>query len=392
MDVLDLVIIALLLVFAISGFRRGLSWVGPSMIGLLVGLLVGALAAPPIARALTHSRTAQPLIAIGFFLAIALIIQGVGTGIGFQARVRALRTSLATADSVAGAALSLVGVLAAAWYLGLTFSQSPWTELDNQIAGSRIIRAVDSFFPRPPGFLASIQNVLRGAGFPNPFADIVPSQLAPVQIPPLVNTPGIRQATSVTSKVIASGCGGGAEAGSSWPVAPDYVVTNAHVVAGSSQVVVITPSDQAMHAATVVLYDPNIDVAVLHVPGLGLSPLSTMSADPPSGTSGAVIGYPGGGDERVVAAAVRGTESAQGYNVYGDTLVTRDIAVLAANVVPGNSGGPIVNNNGAVIGLVFAASTTDPNTGYALTVSQISGDIHAGVGHTQPVSTQACTS
>ncbi|MBV9101914.1 MAG: MarP family serine protease [Candidatus Dormibacteraeota bacterium] len=392
MDVLDLVIIALLLVFAISGFRRGLSWVGPSMIGLLVGLLVGALAAPPIARALTHSRTAQPLIAIGFFLAIALIIQGVGTGIGFQARVRALRTSLATADSVAGAALSLVGVLAAAWYLGLTFSQSPWTELDNQIAGSRIIRAVDSFFPRPPGFLASIQNVLRGAGFPNPFADIVPSQLAPVQIPPLVNTPGIRQATSVTSKVIASGCGGGAEAGSSWPVAPDYVVTNAHVVAGSSQVVVITPSDQATHAATVVLYDPNIDVAVLHVPGLGLSPLSTMSADPPSGTSGAVIGYPGGGDERVVAAAVRGTESAQGYNVYGDTLVTRDIAVLAANVVPGNSGGPIVNNNGAVIGLVFAASTTDPNTGYALTVSQISGDIHAGVGHTQPVSTQACTS
>ena len=93
-----------------------------------------------------------------------------------------------------------------------------------------------------------------------------------------------------------------------------------------------------------------------------------------------------------MSAAVSGTEMARGYNIYGDVLVTRDIAVLAAHVIPGNSGGPMVDTNGTVVGLVFAASTTDPSQGYALTIPQIAPDVHAGVGRTQPVSTQSCTS
>jgi S1-C subfamily serine protease len=195
----------------------------------------------------------------------------------------------------------------------------------------------------------------------------------------------------VTSRVVALGCGGGAEAGSSWPIAANYMVTNAHVVAGSSRVEVDTP-DNMPHTATVVLFDPNIDVAVLYVPGIGLSPLHVAGSDPTRGTQGAVIGYPGGGNEKVVPAAVSGTEEARGYNIYGDSLVTRDIEVLAAQVIPGNSGGPIVDTGGTVVGLVFAASTTDNTVGYALTIPQIQGDLSAGVGRTQAVSTQSCTS
>ena len=390
MDLLDAIIIALIVVFAVSGFRRGFSWVGTSMLGLLLGLLLGALFAPPIARALTHNHQVQPLIAIGFFLAIALVVQGVGTGIGFQARLRAVRTRFAELDSGFGSVLSVLGVLAGAWYLGLIFSQSPWVGLDNQISGSAILRALDSFVPRPPGFLSAVQNILRNGDYPNPFSSIYTIPPTPVQIPPLVNTPGIRRAAGVTSKVLAFGCGG-ADAGSAWPVAPGYLVTNAHVVAGSTSVEVDPPSGATFHA-TVVLYDANVDVAVLRVPGIGLSPLSTTGGDPARGTAGAVIGFPGGGDEAVVSAAVSGTEMARGYNIYGDVLVTRDIAVLAAHVIPGNSGGPMVDTNGTVVGLVFAASTTDPSQGYALTIPQIAPDVHAGVGRTQPVSTQSCTS
>ncbi|HWW10020.1 MAG TPA: trypsin-like peptidase domain-containing protein, partial [Candidatus Acidoferrales bacterium] len=109
-------------------------------------------------------------------------------------------------------------------------------------------------------------------------------------------------------------------------------------------------------------------------------------------TTGAVIGYPGGGNESAVPAAVRGTEMAQGYNIYGDTLVTRDIEVLAAHVIPGNSGGPLVDTNGGAIGLVFAASTTDPSEGYALTIPQIAPDLQNGVTRTKAASTGACTS
>jgi hypothetical protein len=389
-NLLDGVIIVLAILFAYSGYRRGVGWVALSLAGLLVGLLIGAVVAPPIARALSHDRSVQPLIAIGFFLAIALIVEGVGTAFGFQIRLRTIRTRFADLDSVLGSGLAVIGVALGAWYLGLVFSGSPWVGLDQQITGSAVERGLSSFMPPPPGFLANIQNILRATNFPNPFASIV-SPHTPVGIPPLIDTPGTRAAAAVTSKVVAFGCGGGAEAGSAWPVAPNYLVTNAHVVAGSSSVEVDTPQGASTHA-TVVAYNPDVDVAVLYTPSINLTPLQRTSNDPTRGQTGAVIGYPGGGNESVVPAGVSGTENARGYNIYGDNIVTRDIIVMSAHIIPGNSGGPLVDANGTVMGLVFAASTTDPNEGYALSMTAISHDISVGVTTTQAVSTQACTS
>ncbi|MGA7913103.1 MAG: MarP family serine protease [Candidatus Dormiibacterota bacterium] len=391
MDYLDVIIILFLVLFALSGLRRGLSGVAFSLAGLLVGLFLGAVIAPPIARAITANRTTQPLFAIGIFLGIALLVEGVGAAVGFRIRQRTKQSIFGPADAGVGAALGVLGALAAAWYLGLTFSQSPWVALDNQISGSAIERTLDGFMPRPPAFLATIGNLFKPGEFPNPFSTILSLPPTPVAIPPLVNTPGIRVAASATSKVIAAGCNGGAEAGSSWPLATGYLVTNAHVVAGSSSVQVVT-SNGVHHTATVVLFDPNTDLAVLHVPGLTLAPLAYVNKDPARGTNGAVIGYPGGNSEQVVAAAVSGTERASGYNIYGDALVTRDIEVLAARIIPGDSGGPIVNNAGEVIGVVFAASTNQTNVGYALTIPQIYADLQAAGNRTAAVSTQSCAS
>lgn len=392
MDYLDVIIIVFLFLFALSGLRRGLSGVAFALAGLLAGLFLGAVIAPPIAKAITQNPTTRPLFAIGIFLVITLLVEGIGAAIGIRIRRRTSQTIFGPADAGIGAVIGLIGALAAAWYLGLTFSQSPWVGLDTQISGSTIERALDGFMPRPPAFLASIGNLFRSGDFPNPFSTILSLPPSPVTIPPLVNTPGIRQATSVTSKVIAVGCNGGAEAGSSWPVATGYLVTNAHVVAGSSSVEIDTPSGSHF-TAKVVLFDPNTDLAVLYVPGLTLQPLTAVNSDPVRGTGGAVIGYPGGNSEQVVAAAVSGTEMARGYNIYGDALVTRDIEVLSARVIPGNSGGPIVNDDGQIIGVVFAASTTQPGqVGYALTIPQIESDLKAAQGKTSAVSTQGCAS
>jgi len=391
MDYLDVVIIVFLVVFAYSGFRRGLSGVAFSLAGLLAGLFLGAVIAPPVARTITADRTTQPLFAIGIFLGIALLVEGIGATVGFRVRQRTSRSVFGKADAGVGAVLGLLGALAAAWYLGLMFSQSQWVTLDNQISNSRIERTLDGFMPRPPAFLATIGNLLRPGNFPNPFSTILNIPLAPVAIPPLVNTSGIRQAAGVTSKVIAVGCNGGAEAGSSWPLASGYVVTNAHVVAGSRNVQVETPNG-TRYTMTVVVFDPNTDLAVLYNPAIRLRPLTLLNADPARGTRGAVIGYPGGDSEQVVAAAVSGTERASGYNIYGDTVVTRDIEVLAAQVIPGNSGGPIVNNVGQIIGVVFAASTTQANVGYALTIPQVFPDLQSARNKTSPVSTQNCAS
>jgi S1-C subfamily serine protease len=389
-DILDLIIVVFLVTFAASGVRRGLSGVALALAGLLAGLFLGAVIAPPIARAITQDRTTQPLIAIGIFVGVTLIVEGAGAGIGFRIRQHTEHTVLlGKVDAGVGGLLGLAAALAAAWYLGLMFSQSPWVTLDNQISNSTIERSLDGFMPRPPGFLATIGNLFRPGDFPNPFSTILDIPQAPVAIPPLIDTAGIRQATGVTSKVIATGCDGGAEAGSSWPLAAGYFVTNAHVVAGSGSVEIDTPNG-GRHAARVVLFDPNTDLAVLYSPGLALRPLVVVDSDPVRGTGGAVIGYPGGGAEQVVPAAVSSTELATGYNIYGDTLVTRHLEVLAARVIPGNSGGPLVNDNGQVIGVVFAASTTAQDVGYALTIPQVYPDLQAGERRTAPVSTQAC--
>lgn len=390
MDLLDAVILAALAGALFSGYRRGISWVGPSLLGLVVGILLGAAVAPPLASVFSKRSDVAPLVTSGIFLAIVLIIQGVGTTLGFRARTRALRTRFAAADSALGALLAGLGLLAGSWYLGLTFSQSPWTSLDNQIQHSAIEQALDGVAPRPPGFLASLENALRNNQFPNPFAGLAPGAPPPAAIPPLVDTPGIRKARDATSKVVAFGCGG-AEAGSAWPIGNDHVVTNAHVVAGSGRVEVDT-TDGRTETAHVVYFDPDVDVAVLSVPGLGQAALPVATADPARGVSGAVVGYPGGGAEKVVAGLVRGTETARGYNIYSSALVSRDIEVLAATVIPGNSGGPMVDTAGVVQGLVFAASTTDQNEGYALTMSQIAPALQQGRAATQAVSTQQCTS
>lgn len=396
MDLLDGVIILLSLAALASGWRRGLTWVSLSLLGLAAGVVIGALVAPPLARSLAKSRPeTQALIGIGIFLTAVALIQGVGTALGYQVRIAALRTRLASVDSYLGAGLAVLGTLAGAWYLGISFKDSPSQALNRQINDSAILRALDSAAPQPPAFLASIQKLFSGSSFPNPFANLAPEFLSPVPVPVPsdLQTTGILQATRVVSKVVSkSDCA--TEAGSAWPVARDYLVTNAHVVAGGRTVTVQTPAASGGQdiAATVVLFDPEVDVAILHVPGSALPPLQLSPEDPLRGAAGAVIGYPGGGAEKTVPAAVRGTENAQGHDIYGQGLVTRRIEVLQATVIPGNSGGPVVDRDGLVIGLVFAASTLDSGEGYALTPSQINADITAGVGRIRAVSTQDCTS
>jgi len=192
MDILDAVILLLVASALVSGYRRGISWVGPSLVGLIVGVVAGAAAAPPVAAFFSKQPNVEPLITSGVFLGIVLIVQGIGTTIGFRARVRSLRTRFAAFDSALGSLLAVAGVLAGSWYLGLTFSQSPWTALDTQINGSAIEKALDGAAPRPPGFLASLENSLRNSSFPNPFSGIAPIAPPPAAIPPLVDTPGIR--------------------------------------------------------------------------------------------------------------------------------------------------------------------------------------------------------
>jgi S1-C subfamily serine protease len=172
--------------------------------------------------------------------------------------------------------------------------------------------------------------------------------------------------------------------GSGFPIASGYIVTNAHVVSGTSSHTIQTPGGAELQA-TVVFFDPERDVAVLYAPAYRGTPLTFGNAN--RGTKSAVIGYPGGGPEVTVPAVVDGEVSAEGRDIYNANLVTRQILVIQARVRPGNSGGPLVDLNGQVVGLVFATSAGDPNQAYALSDGEISGDIQSAQSHPSPTDT-----
>jgi S1-C subfamily serine protease len=385
-DLVDLVIVVATVIGLANGYRRGFWLSAAQYTGLVGGVVLGAAAATPVLNYLEiHNPGARPLGA-----ALVLVIGGsLGSSIGFAAgepiRRRILRAGVHTAtDSIAGAALSLVAVVTMCWFIGLSFSRGPSSEIAQQIQRSVVLRTLDGAAPRPPAFLASVEGILSGVNFSPVFAGLEPGSLpAPLPIPASVDTAGVRLAAQSVVKVSSLGCGG-MVTGSGFPVARGYIVTNAHVVSGTSAHVIQTPGG-AETQATVVFFDPERDVAVLYAPAYRGAPLSFGTTN--RGMAGAVIGYPGGGPEQTSPAVVDGVVSAEGRDIYNSNLVTRQILVIQARVRPGNSGGPLVDENGQVIGLVFATSAGDPNQAYALTDDEIAGDINQAETHTTPTDT-----
>jgi S1-C subfamily serine protease len=117
-------------------------------------------------------------------------------------------------------------------------------------------------------------------------------------------------------------------------------------------------------------------------------PLARGVARP--GTAGAALGYPGGGPFRAVPAAARRSLVAVGRDIYGERLTTRAVYELQATIRPGNSGGPFVNPEGAVLGVVFSRSVTEPQVGYALVADDVAARLRTASARTAPVGTGDC--
>ncbi|HUZ88361.1 MAG TPA: MarP family serine protease [Candidatus Acidoferrales bacterium] len=378
--------VVVVLIGASNGYRRGLWTSLAQYVGLLGGVVAGAAAAPSLLRLVGLDQGAiRPLIAT----AIVLVAGSLGSSIGFwlgDPLHRALSGSgRSRLEMTGGAVFSGVMVLGASWFLAVTFDRGPVSVVAAQIQSSLIVRQIDAIFPRPPSWLNQVQQVLAG-GVPSVFAGLEP-QLGSLPTPASIDTSGVAAAGRQVYRVEGRGCGG-IVTGSAYPVAADYLVTNAHVVSGTTGTTVTR--GLGSFRAEVVLFDPENDVAVLWVPGLGASPLHQGQAQ--RGTQGATIGYPGGGPESSSPAVVTALTPARGRDIYNQRLVTRQIVVFDSNVRPGNSGGPLIDLRGHVLGIVFAASTSNPGQAYALSDTQIQPDLNAGVGGRQAVNTadRAC--
>lgn len=390
MNLLDVIVLVLLGASLFVGFRRGAALQVIVYTGLLLGLLVGALAAPSVAS-LAASPFAQATIALITLLVLAAAGDAMGWAIGARVWAAARRSGLGIADSWAGSIVAAVATLLAVWFLAFNLVAGPFPALSRQIRGSAVVRAIDAVLPRPPSLLAQVRGLLDRFGFPEVFADLPPAPAGPVQGPSQGQVGrAIQNADQSTVKVIGRACDRIQE-GSGFLASPRYIVTNAHVVAGVEEPEVQTQVGGGTFTATPVLFDPNLDLAVLFIqssPEGG--PLALLSQNLSRGAAGAVLGYPGGGDLTGGPAAVRRVLDAVGRDIYGQRTVEREVYELQASVRPGNSGGPFVTVDGDVAGVVFAASTTDPGVGYALTSTQAMPRVRQGLGRTQPTDTGPC--
>jgi S1-C subfamily serine protease len=173
-------------------------------------------------------------------------------------------------------------------------------------------------------------------------------------------------------------------------VADNYIATNAHVVAGVTSPVVEDTNGQ--HQATTVYFDPNMDFAVLKTQGLAGPPLGLDNQELKSGTSGAILGYPGGGGLTVSPTVVVDERLAIGRNIYDEGLSRRHIYEVQATVEPGNSGGPLVLADGRVAGVVFAKAVSADDFGYTLTSTEILNAVHQATSRADAVDTGECIS
>lgn len=388
MNVVDLVILALVAIAAIQGLRLGGLMQVLSFGGFWIGLYLGALLAS-VTATWVHSSTSRAAVALVTMLGLAMLSGVAGRLVGAKLFKRIHRGRLGAIDSGLGVVVAVIASLLATWLVASTLVNSSYLRLNASISGSQIIRSLDSVLPAPPSVFSRVQGFLSAEGFPPVFAQLAPATARPVTLPgdaQMQAALNIGQPSTV--KIVGTGCGDIQE-GSGFVVAAGLVVTNAHVVAGIQHPTVEDAS--GTHAATVVLFDPSYDLAVMRVPGLREHPLVLNPSDVTRGVQALVLGYPGGGPFTVTPAGVMAVFSAQGRDIYGQGLTVRDVYEIQAMVRPGNSGGPLVEADGQVVGVVFSRSTTNGNIGYALTSPGVLARVQRAESTTGTVGTGACT-
>ncbi|HEX6262223.1 MAG TPA: MarP family serine protease [Actinomycetota bacterium] len=388
MNLLDAAILVLLALSVVNGFRRGAMLQVITFGGLLVGLVVGAVLAPQLAS-LADDPAWQSLIALGSLLLIAGLFDAAGWAIGTRAWTAARRSHLGVVDSWAGVGVAAVSTLLVVWFLAFNLVQGPIPALSREIRASSIVRGIDAMLPRPPSILAQVRSFLDRFGFPEVFQGLPPAPAGPVEGPSRGEVGrAVDAAAPSTLRVVGRACDR-IQAGTAFIVADGYAVTNAHVVAGVDAPQVQQQSGGSIDATTV-LFDPDLDLAVLRIATTPAAPLDLLAGNLDRGQGAAVLGYPQGGGLTVGPAAVRRVMQAVGRDIYGRDTVSREVYELQAEVRPGNSGGPFVTADGDVAGIVFAASVGNDDVGYALTSTEALPRVERGIGRTEPTDTGPC--
>jgi S1-C subfamily serine protease len=390
---LDIAVLAVAFIAAISGWRSGALGSLLSFVGVLLGAIAGVLLAPHL---VAHISAPRAKLFAALFLILGLVVVGEVAGVVLGRAVRGAihSNSVRFFDSLIGVAVQLVVVLVAAWLLATPLtSSSGQPSLAAAVRGSRVLAQVNDFAPEwlktVPKRLSAL---LDTSGLPQVLEPFSRTPVVAVAAPDaaLANNPVVEstEPSVVKIRAIAPSCQKVLE-GSGFVLSPDRVMTNAHVVAGANSVTVEASGNP--YDATVVSYDPTVDIAILSVPNLPSGPLPFANTPVTSGTQAVVMGYPGGGGFMATPARIRELIELSGPDIYRSATVNREVYTVRASVEQGNSGGPLIDLNGQVLGVVFGAAVDDNDTGFVLTAKEVAAQL-AHIGDTAPVATGECVS
>ncbi|MEZ0363722.1 acid resistance serine protease MarP [Mycobacterium sp. pUA109] len=389
---LDIAVLAVAFVAAVSGWRSGALGSVLSFVGVALGAVAGVLLAPHL---VSHVTGARPKLFAALFLILSMVVVGEVAGVVLGRAVRGAIHSRAVRglDSLIGVALQLVVVLVAAWLLATPLTSSDQPSLAAAVRGSRVLAEVNDV---APPWLKTVPKrvsaLLDNSGLPDVLEPFSRTPIVAVDAPDaaLSDNPVVTATEPSVVKIrgVATSCQKVLE-GTGFVVAPSRVMTNAHVVAGSNSVTV--EAEGKPYDATVVSFDPEVDIAILAVPDLPPSPLAFVDSPARSDTNAIVLGYPGGGGFEATPARIREIIELNGPDIYRNATVTREVYTIRGTVRQGNSGGPLIDVNGKVLGVVFGAAVDDNDTGFVLTAKEVARQL-AKIGDTTAVSTETCVS
>lgn len=391
MNRVDLACAALALLALVGGYRLGLVRRLAAWAGVLGGVLLAMSLVPRLVGRVDPDAdfaTEGPrrLLAAAFVVGVgALLGQLVGSLIGARIKEAVTERNLGRPDSVLGAVIGLAGLVGALWVSLPTMAQVPgWPA--REVRGSAVAGWLNRGLGPPPGILDNLGRSVGISGLPKVFEDLRETpEVAPPPEGLIVSPELLERGRASTLKVIGAACGQ-IQTGSGWVVEPGRVVTNAHVVAGTESLR-IEDAGGTKFAAEVVAFDPRHDLALVVAPSLRADPLPT--GDSEHGDVGVVLGYPGGGPFTASNFVVGRRISAIGRDIYNRTSIKRDIYEIGADLHPGNSGGPMLDSDGHVSGVVFAIAPDRGTVAYAITNDQVRELLaEAGDG---PVATGPCT-
>lgn len=385
MHLLDLVIVVFVASGAAAGARSGLAVTTASAFGTVAGLVGGAWLGTRLAALVDDTSWRAVIMVVtlvGVTVALGTLVGRAGTVVASGLR----RVHLGIVDAAGGALVSIGGVLLAVWLLAGSLANVPQRGLGPAIQQSAIIARLEAALPTVPEVTARLARVLDPLGLPRVFVGLEPAPSDPLPTP--LDDEVRRIADTAAPSVVrveGGGCGG-MLVGTGFVAGPELVVTNAHVIAG-----IATPTIEVAgttFTAEPVLFDPDLDLAVLRVRGLSV-PALVLASDPATrGDTGATMGFPEGAGLTIGAAGVLASFEAVGRDIYDRSVVTRPILELQATIRPGNSGGPLVLADGTVAGVVFAQSVSNPGIGYAIAASAVSSRLLEPLE--SPVATGSC--